>query len=92
MGLSRLLVFGAYENTRSALPFSPFAIRELDPPKIISICLIIQSLMDDMPYHNEPGFEKEAWEQSRSRGTASATQLAEVFHTNITAGLSVLHF
>jgi len=20
----------------------------------------IQSLMDDMPYHNEPGFEKEA--------------------------------
>jgi hypothetical protein len=34
--------------------------------------------MDDMPYHNEPGFEKEAWEQSRSRGAATAAQLAEV--------------
>jgi len=42
-----------------------------------SLMVSIQSLMDDMPYHNEPGFEKETWEQSRSRG-ASATQLAEV--------------
>ena len=39
----------------------------------------VQSLMDDMPYHNEPGFEKEAWEQSRGRGAATAAQLAEVW-------------
>jgi hypothetical protein len=45
--------------------------------------------MDDMPYHNEPGFEKEAWEQTRSRGVASAMQLADVFHTNLTSNRSI---
>mmetsp|Transcript_28068 Transcript_28068/g.74048 ORF Transcript_28068/g.74048 Transcript_28068/m.74048 type:complete len:308 (+) Transcript_28068:563-1486(+) len=37
--------------------------------------------MDDMPYHNEPGFEKESWEHtSRSRGgsVTTAAKLAEV--------------
>ncbi len=62
------------------------------PKKVLRICLILpfgpQSLMDDMPYHNEPGFEKETWEQSRSRG-ASATQLAEVCNTKLTTDRSI---
>jgi len=41
-----------------------------------SVMVSIQSLMDDMPYHNEPGFEKEAL-NGKSRRT-SAEPLEEV--------------
>lgn len=31
------------------------------PPLVQSVMVSIQSLMDDRPYHNEPGFEKVSW-------------------------------
>jgi len=43
-----------------------------------SVMVSIQSLMDDMPYHNEPGFEKEALSGGKGRRSVTAEALEKV--------------
>lgn len=46
---------------------------------IQSVMVSIQSLMDDQPYHNEPGFEKDALSETGcKRGCSSKKSLEEV--------------
>ena len=40
-----------------------------------SVMVSIQSLMDDMPYHNEPGFEKESLSGGKGRRSVTAEAL-----------------
>mmetsp|Transcript_39706 Transcript_39706/g.61974 ORF Transcript_39706/g.61974 Transcript_39706/m.61974 type:complete len:446 (-) Transcript_39706:49-1386(-) len=42
-----------------------------------SIMVSIQSLMDDMPYHNEPGFEKETLLENAGKRSTNAQALEE---------------